>query len=172
MERTKKVIVLNADYSYLTSIDWKRAINLIIMGKVEVLKTTTRVIKSVSRSILVPSVIKWVKFIRKLYKGKVPWNKKNVLIRDKNQCQYCRTYFSTERLTIDHIIPSSRGGKNTFVNCVASCKICNNKKGDRTPNEAHMPLIRSPFQPTIMEFITIKMKSLGVDKIIEEIWEY
>jgi hypothetical protein len=75
-------------------------------------------------------------------------------------------------MTIDHVIPSSRGGKSSFENCVASCKDCNSKKNNCTPSECKMPLRRQPFRPTIMEFITIKMKELGVDKVLADLWEY
>ena len=75
-------------------------------------------------------------------------------------------------MTIDHVIPSSRGGKSSFENCVAACKSCNSEKNDRTPSEWGRPLLKRPFRPTIMEFITIKMQVMGVDKVIADMWEY
>ena len=172
MSYMERVVVLNSDYSFLSTIHWKRAINLVLLGKVEVLKKTDRIIKSINLEIAIPSVVKLIKFIRKIYTNKVPWSRKNVIYRDRNMCQYCGDYKPFGEITIDHIVPSSRGGKDTFENCVACCKYCNNFKGNRTPNEAQMSLKRKPFSPTIMEFITIKLKTLGIDKLIEETWEY
>ena len=77
-------------------------------------------------------------------------SRKNVLRRDRHRCQYCR---SNDRLTIDHVIPKSRGGKDTWENLVAACVPCNNRKGSRTPEEAGMPLLRKPFRPSHVMFI-------------------
>ena len=107
-----------------------------------------------------------IKMIRLIYKNKVPYSKKNIMIRDGFSCGYCG---STYQLTIDHIIPVSRGGKSTFENCVTACRECNNKKGSRTPGEANMFLKRQPYAPTISEFFRIKMKQLGVDKYLKEV---
>jgi len=76
------------------------------------------------------------------------------------------------KLTIDHIIPKSRGGKTTFENCVASCKPCNNNKGDRTPREAKMYLKVKAYQPTISEFLIMKVKKLGINDILREMGIY
>jgi 5-methylcytosine-specific restriction endonuclease McrA len=72
-------------------------------------------------------------------------------------------------LTIDHVIPQSRGGKNSFENCVTSCFDCNNKKGNRTPNEANMYMKRRPYSPTISEFLRLKVKQMGLDKFLKEL---
>lgn len=167
----ERVVLLNSDYSFLSTINWKRAMCLLAKGKVEVLKTTEHIIRNAEKTweILVPKVIRLVKLVRKVYRNKVPWSKKNVLIRDRYTCQYCG--IKSEKMTIDHVIPSSKGGKSSFENCVASCKQCNNFKNDRTPSQAQMTLKRQPFQPTIMEFINIKMKALGIDKVLQEVWD-
>ena len=131
-----RCVVLNGDYTFLNTVDWKRALCLVMKGKTEVLKYAKDVIRRADGSeIRVPLVMKLIKVIRLIYRNKVPFTKKNVLIRDGFKCQYCG---SSQELTIDHIIPSSRGGKNTFENCIAACKPCNNKKNNRTPREAHM----------------------------------
>ena len=89
------------------------------------------------------------------------------MIRDRHKCKYCG---SPDYLTIDHVTPKSRGGKDTFDNCVTSCKQCNNKKGSNTPREAYMNFIgKPPYEPTITEFIQIRMKVSGLDKILKEL---
>ena len=168
----ERVILLNSDYSFLNTINWKKAMRLLAKGKVETIKATEKIIRNSERTweLYIPKVIRLIKLVRKIYKTKVPFSKKNVIYRDLYTCQYCGK--KDQKMTIDHVIPSSRGGKSSFDNCVAACKPCNNIKNDRTPNEAKMALKRLPFQPTIMEFIAIRMKFLGVDKILKEIWEY
>ena len=75
-------------------------------------------------------------------------------------------------LTIDHIIPTSKGGKTSFENCITACKPCNNEKGNRTPSEAKMFLKRQAYAPTISEFFRIKMKQLGVEAYLKELGVY
>ena len=93
-----------------------------------------------------PSVIVLNNYVRRGFSS-YACNRKNVIWRDKNICQYCGGRFSFSDLTMDHIIPKSRGGDKTWTNIVAACKRCNNKKGDRTPEEARMPLIKLPHVP-------------------------
>lgn len=167
----QRVILLNSDYSFLNTINWKVAIRMLVKGKVEIVKATDKILRNAEGTweIIIPRILRLVKLVREIYKTRVPFSKKNVLNRDRFLCQYCGK--KDYKLTIDHIIPKSKGGKTTFDNCVASCKPCNNFKNNRTPRGAGMILKRQPFQPTIMEFINIKMKLLGVDKILEELWE-
>ena len=168
----ENVILLNSDYNFLGVINWKRAVKLMFIGKVEVIKYTDRLIKTVNEKmkIYVPKVVKFIKLVRQVYKNRVPFSKKNVITRDKHTCQYCGVVLHSG-MTIDHIIPKSKGGKSDFKNCVASCHKCNSIKGNSTPNEAKMPLLRQPTKPTIMEFISIKMKLLGVDEVLKDLWE-
>lgn len=168
----EKVVLLNSNYSFLGVIHWKRAISLVVRGKVEVIKATDRIIRNASRTveIFVPKVIRLVKLARMVYRSRVPYNRKNVLFRDKFTCQYCGIE-DRLNLTVDHVHPTSKGGKSEFENCVAACKECNTKKDSMTMSECGMTLKRKPFKPTVMEFISIKMKLLGVDKLLEDLWE-
>tara|TARA_Y100000592_G_scaffold32876_1_gene52203 strand:+ start:7545 stop:8021 length:477 start_codon:yes stop_codon:yes gene_type:complete len=93
-----------------------------------------------------PAVIVLKSYVRRGFSS-YACNRKNVIWRDKNICQYCGCKFSSSELTMDHIIPKSRGGDKIWTNIVAACKRCNNKKGDRTPKEAKMPLIKAPCVP-------------------------
>jgi len=168
----EKVILLNSDYSFLNVVSWKRAVRLMVKGKAEVVEASNKIIRNAERTIelLIPKVLRLVKLVRSIYKTKVPFSKKNVMVRDNFTCAYCGK--TEQRLTIDHIIPKSKGGKSTFENCVASCKPCNNRKNNRTPSEANMFLKKKPFQPTIMEFFIIKMKRLGVYEVLKDLGLY
>lgn len=165
-----RVIILNGDYTFLNTVDWKRALCLIMKGKTEVLKYAKDVIRRADGSVIrLPLVMKLIKVIRLIYKNKVPFTKKNILVRDGYKCQYCG---SNRELTIDHVIPSSRGGKNSFENCITACKPCNNKKSNRTPREANMFFRKQPTAPTISEFFRIKMKSVGMEEYLKELGVY
>ncbi len=159
-------IVLNGDFSYLCTIDWKRAINLVLSGKVKVLKYSDRVIQCVERTFKAPAVVLLVRIVRMVYRHKVPYSKKNVLARDRFSCAYCGE--KGKKLTIDHVLPRSRGGRTDFDNCVACCRKCNDKKAARTPREAGMSLGKRPFQPTISEFMRLKLKSPGLYEFLTE----
>jgi 5-methylcytosine-specific restriction endonuclease McrA len=166
---TQQILLLNADYSYINSVSWQKAICLVVKGKVEVLKYSKRVIQNFDGSVVmkIPAVMKLVKIIRTLYRTRVPFSKRNILIRDSFICGYCG--IKSKKMTIDHIIPRSKGGKSTFENCVASCKKCNSKKGSKTPREAKMFLRIKPTQPTIYEFMNIKLKTLGINEILKDL---
>ena len=166
----ERCIVLNGDYTFLNTINWKRAVCLVIKGKSEVVKYSDRVLRNVSGVVMrMPLVIRLIKVIRNIYRSHVPFSKRNVMVRDRYRCVYCGT---NEKLTIDHVIPASRGGKSNFENCVTACKPCNNKKDRRTPSEAKMYLKKQPYAPTISEFFRIKMKQLGMDKFLKELGVY
>lgn len=168
-----QVIVLNLDYQYLNKISWKKAISLIYKGKVEVVKESAKVVKNFENTvkIAIPTVVRLLRLVRSIYRNKVPFSKRTVLIRDEYRCQYCGT--ETKRhLTLDHIVPKSRGGKTTFENCVGACSKCNSIKNNRTPSEAHMSLLKLPTEPTIMEFILIQMRNEGIMDLLRELGVY
>jgi 5-methylcytosine-specific restriction endonuclease McrA len=165
------VIVLNAGYEFLGLVSWQRAMTLVFNGKVEVVKESERIVRTVSRSFRIPAVIRLIKFIRQIYKREVPFSRKNILVRDGYDCQYCGREFSACELTVDHIIPKVQGGANDWTNVVACCRTCNTVKGGRTPRQAGMCLVRKPFKPTIMEFINLYLKRrFGVD--LTELLDY
>lgn len=155
----EKVIVLNSNYEFLNFCDWKRALILVNAGKAEILKESDKTVKNYSGSFkfVVPYVIKLLKLVRSVYKRKVPWGKRNVFIRDNYTCQYCGTT-DLKNPDLEHVVPKSRGGKNTFENCVTACRPCNRKKADKLPSEVGMFLLKKPVQPTINEFLINKIK--------------
>ncbi|MGA8833556.1 MAG: HNH endonuclease [Desulfomonilaceae bacterium] len=164
MSSMEAVIVLNAGYEFMGLISWRRAMTLLFNGKVEVLKESDKVVRTVSKSFRIPAVIRLLKFIRQIYRREVPFSRKNVLIRDAFTCQYCGDDFISSELTVDHIIPKVQGGENRWNNVVACCRMCNVKKGGRTPRQAGMSLIRQPFRPTIMEFLNVYLaRKFGIN---------
>jgi 5-methylcytosine-specific restriction endonuclease McrA len=160
-------ILLNGDYTFLCLVDWKRAMKLVFTGKVKVLKYSDKMVRSIGSVFRTPAVLVLMKVVRSVYKGKVPFSKKNILIRDRFTCAYCGK--AGKRLTMDHVIPKSKGGKTDFDNCVTCCEACNNKKGSKTPREAGMSLMKRPYQPTISEFVRIRLQQSGVYDFLVEL---
>lgn len=143
------VLVLNSSYEFLNVATIKRAIKLIFKGKAEVVETRPdREISSATVHFKAPSIIRMQYYIVRPYK-EVPLTRKNVLIRDNFTCQYCGKSGST----VDHIIPKSRGGRETWENCVCACSFCNSRKNNRTPKEANMKLKREPRRPKYIPWI-------------------
>lgn len=95
---------------------------------------------------LVPGIIRLIQAVARFVRVARP-NRVGILKRDRNRCQYCGT--GACRMTLDHVFPQSRGGKDTWENLVAACGPCNTKKADRTPDEAGMPLAKKPTVPSI-----------------------
>jgi 5-methylcytosine-specific restriction endonuclease McrA len=170
MSSMEAVIVLNAGYEFMGLVSWERAMCMLVTGKVEVLKESDRVIRTVSRTFKIPAIIRLIKFIRRIYRREVPFSRKNVLVRDEYTCQYCGNEYTSGGLTVDHIVPKVQGGANTWVNVVACCRECNMRKGGRTPRQAGMQLVRKPFKPTIMEFINLYLRrkfGMGLPDLLE-----
>jgi 5-methylcytosine-specific restriction endonuclease McrA len=150
----EQVLLLNITYEPLKIINWKKAITLFLLGKVEVLEEYGREIHSVSFSVKLPSVVRLLRMVKKT-KTPVKFSRQNIYTRDKYRCQYCGAKFGPEELTYDHVVPRSRGGKTKWDNIVTCCIRCNRKKGGRTPAEARMRLIRKPSQPTWLPALRI-----------------
>ncbi|HEX3871258.1 MAG TPA: HNH endonuclease [Pirellulales bacterium] len=113
-------------------------------------------IRAVNFEIQVPRVIRLLTYDR-LPKQVVRFNRRNIFARDGNRCQYCGRRFPTSELSLDHVIPRSRGGQTTWENIVCSCVKCNVRKGGRTPTEAHMHLIKSPVKPKRSPLLSMKL---------------
>jgi 5-methylcytosine-specific restriction endonuclease McrA len=113
-------------------------------------------IRAVNFEIQVPRVIRLL-FYDRLPKQTIRFNRRNIFARDANRCQYCGRRFPTSELSLDHVIPRSRGGETSWENIVCSCVKCNVKKGGRTPHEASMQLIRPPVRPKRSPLLSIKL---------------
>lgn len=146
-----KVLVLNHNYEPLSVCNVRKAIILLWLGKAELIAASEgRVLRSVSVVMPFPSIVRLSVYVRVPYK-KIVLSRKNIIRRDAHRCQYCGRTDMT--LTVDHIVPRARGGSDAWENLVAACVTCNNRKGDRTPPEANMSLLRRPIRPNHVMFI-------------------
>lgn len=147
-----KVLVLNFDYSPLNVIPLKRGMRLIVKGKAEVISHDDNPIKTEKKDFLRPVIIRLLKYIKHtIFSYKV--SRGRIYSRDNHECAYCGI---KKNLTIDHVIPRSRGGGNSWENLVTCCANCNIKKGDRTPEEANMKLRIVPKKPIFMNQFAVK----------------
>jgi 5-methylcytosine-specific restriction endonuclease McrA len=160
------VLVLNKSWVVVNIAPVRRALTLLYQGMARAVHPTDyslydfddwcdlsqafqdgRYVHTTSRRIRVPEVI-----ILNMFNGfvrqEVRFSRRNIFERDGHLCQYCGSKFSKQDLTLDHVVPQSRGGGNTWENLVLACVPCNVRKGNRTPEEAHMPLLRRPKKPT------------------------
>ena len=146
---SRAVLVLNANYAPMMVCTAKRAICLEILDKVDILANYEEKVSSPSVTFSLPSVIKIRDFVR--YDNlSVDLNRKNILARDEYTCQYCG--ISKVSLTIDHIHPKGKGGSDTWENLVAACQSCNQKKGDRTPEDSGLTLRKVPKRPNRLHY--------------------
>lgn len=120
-------------------------------------KAHNKLIHTVNRSYEFPSVIKLCEYRRIPYR-EVELSKKHIFLRDNNQCQYCGT--TKGLLTLDHIVPKSRGGESSWENLTTACFECNNKKGNRTPSEANMTLLTKPHKPNFVLYMNKKIGTI------------
>ena len=140
-----RVLLLNQTYEPLGTVSVARAVIMVFKNTVSVEELDgDRVLRSARAEFPVPSVIRRRIYINVRRRREASSMKRlRIYMRDKFRCQYCGEKKTAGELTLDHILPRSRGGDNSPVNVVAACLACNNRKGDRTPAEARMPLLTS-----------------------------
>jgi len=144
------VLLLNTDFTPLDTISVERALVLYFTQKVEIIHAkVNQFIHTITQSFPFPEVVRLKHYIYLRKKEMTP-TKRNIFERDLHECQYCG---ATKPLTVDHIIPVSRGGQNTWQNLTTCCFSCNNKKGDRLLEECGMVLKRKPSRPTHIHII-------------------
>lgn len=156
---SRKVLILNRSLAPLQVCSVRRAIVLLFTGRAERVEDSGELIRSPSTTMIIPSVIRLRRYIRQPPVQTLSFNKKNILKRDGYTCQYCGRN-SGERMTIDHIIPRSHGGKMVWENVVSACRACNTRKGNRTPQEAGMRLLRRPTKPISALYLTIMAQAV------------
>ena len=138
------VLVLNHNYEPLNVCNTRRAMGLLLGGKAEIVLNGRGVIRTPTAEFLRPSVIRMQYMIRRpLFRPRL--TRQEVFRRDGYTCQYCGR--RTKSLTLDHVIPRRKGGTHSWDNLVTACRACNRRKGGRTPQEAHMTLLRPPGEP-------------------------
>jgi len=148
MSLNRLVLVINASYEPINICSARRALTLVFKGAAVVEEVSAHIARTAKISIPIPSVVRLQKY-RRVPRQNRGVSRRGVLLRDGNTCQYCRFKFSAQNLTLDHVVPRSRGGDSTWENLVACCFGCNNRKGNRTPAEAAMPLTKQPRQISI-----------------------
>lgn len=143
-------LLLNSTYESIGFISDRKVFKLLAKDKVEILESWEGAKIYFGKGITIdyPAVLRLKHHVRWIPK-KVRFNRTAVFRRDQHICQYCGKALTPSKLTLDHIFPRARGGDNSWKNCVTACFICNNKKGNRTPEEAGMRLIKKPITPTM-----------------------
>ena len=143
------VLVLNKDYQPLSVCSVQRSVKLLFLEKAELLHDDPeRQLRTVNDEYSYPSVIRLHNYIRLPY-TRIVLSRRNIMKRDNYTCQYCG---AKSDLTLDHVLPRSRNGKDTWENLVTACNKCNVDKGNRTPDEAKMPLKIKPYRPIHITF--------------------
>ena len=168
-----RTLVLNADmqplsWMPLSTWSWQEAMTAVLQDRVVQLKTYDDIaVHSANREFQVPAVV----CLRQYHKRKsAAFTRYNLFLRDGFQCQYCAAKKPAKDLTFDHVLPRSRKGPATFENIVAACQSCNLRKGNRTPREAGMKLLRPPRIPSPHELDKIARKLARVQKELHQTW--
>ncbi|OQX91744.1 MAG: HNH endonuclease [candidate division Zixibacteria bacterium 4484_95] len=156
----RHVLVLNQNFEPLSVCSVKRAIIMVYLNRAEVIESLDGYkIHSVSLNLPVPSVVRLGVYVKVPVK-RIMLTRKNIIKRDGYRCQYCGKKVS--QMTVDHVIPKNLGGRDIWENLVAACPECNNRKGQRTPEQAGLSLIRKPRRPNHITFI---QQFIGVNDI-------
>ena len=145
MNINKKVLLLNNSYEPIQIIGGKKAIVMILLEKVDLIEKTNSFIRSEKLKLNFPSVIKLKTYVFIKIKS-IPLTRGNIISRDNNMCQYCGK--KSRSMTIDHIIPKDKSGKDTWTNLVSACENCNLKKGNRLLSQTNMTLLSKPKKPS------------------------
>lgn len=149
----KRTLLLNADYQPLTFLNERRALTFLAKefidnNKVEILSTWDDEIRILDFDVLFPATLKLKNLIYRSYKP-LSFSRSELIKRDNNTCQFCSKKIYGTDITVDHIIPKSKGGQTSFINCVISCLPCNSKKGNMTLSECGMKLVKQPIHPVL-----------------------
>lgn len=158
-----RVLVLNATYEPIHICNVRRACVMIFKGVAVMQESARFELRSVSTRIPAPSVIRLVHFIHIPYRKKLV-SKNNILIRDRYVCQYCGRPLKSHEITLDHIIPKSRGGESNWENLAACCPGCNVRKGSKLPEEAGLTMIKDPRKGSTYHFIHLLRHYGSVDE--------
>jgi 5-methylcytosine-specific restriction endonuclease McrA len=156
-----QTLMLSQSYEPVKVIPWQRAIQLLTLGKVEVVEEYDREVRSTYLVIKIPAVVRLLRAFRR-HRKPVKFSRVNIYGRDDYACQYCGAKRPIDDLTYDHVLPRSRGGRTTWSNIVTCCSRCNLKKADRTPAEAGMVLRREPKQPVDLPAVVIEVSKKSV----------
>ena len=155
------VLKLDSSFKPIEIIPWEEAFLLTWLNKAWAVEYTDKWVSSAKQKFQIPSVIVLFKYIEQKF-FTLPCTRKNILIRDENHCQYCAKGFRDADLTIDHVIPKSKGGKTVWNNVVTACKPCNQKKRDFLLENSAVTLIRRPKKPSYRSIIKKRMGNVNL----------
>ncbi len=156
------MLVLNSTYEPINVCSARRAVVLLLKGKAEVVDEGAGAMHSERASVIIPMVIKLLHYVRVPRAERRRLSRRAILARDGFRCQYCG---SSKRLTLDHVVPRSRGGTTSWDNVVTSCAPCNVRKGAYLPSEVGMIPSRRPRPPRTSDFV------LACERMVPEAWE-
>lgn len=151
-------LLLNSSYEPMRIVSWQKALVLWFQDKVEVLEYHSVFARSTKSSFKLPSVLRLKTYVRPRGTGAVRFCRENVYIRDNFTCQYCGKFLTAKNLTLDHVVPASKNGKKIWTNVVSACRGCNQKKANRTPLTANMPLLSEPKVPSWLPARELEMQ--------------
>ena len=151
------VLKLDSAFKPIEIIPWEEAFLLTWLNKAWAAEYSDKWVHSAKKAFQIPSVIVLFKYIDEKF-FTLPCTRKNIFIRDENRCQYCAKGFREADLTLDHVIPKSKGGTSSWNNVVAACKPCNQKKCDYLVENAPVSLIRRPKKPSYRSIIQKRLR--------------
>lgn len=154
-------LMLDQGYRPVKTITAHRAIQMLTLGKVEVIEEYNAEFRSTYLVVKVPAVVRLLRAFKRVIKP-VKFSRVNIYGRDDYRCQYCGERGSMDELTYDHVVPRSQGGKTTWANIVTACEDCNSRKAARTPAQAGMRLLKQPVQPTSTPAILLEVSRTSV----------
>lgn len=144
-------------------VAWEKAMLLFLTGRAEVVEEYSDLkIRSPRKAFNLPKILRL--FGRNKSRNEVKFNRYNVFHRDNYNCQYCGENFPQKELTLDHVIPRSKGGKTSWENVVTCCSVCNHKKGNKMPEDFHLKLKQKPFRPKWTPRMSIKTRKDDPDE--------
>lgn len=158
----ESVLLLNYDFTFHAMISMKKALHHIVKDKAfekfEVVEYSKRVIENTERTwkIVLPKVMRLLKMVKQLYRQCIKFSRRLVFLRDRHRCGYCGRHKSEVRMTIDHVVPKSRGGKTEFINTVVACIDCNSEKGNKTLREFGKLLMIKLYAPSVADLMRIR----------------
>ncbi len=151
------ILLLNASYEPLGVITKRRALSLLIRDRVDGVTADVKPIRTMAETLSIPAVLRLRRYVNVPRRG-TRWSRRGVMQRDNYTCIYCGIRAGVKRgkrllkgsdFTLDHILPQSRGGRNSWGNTACACPDCNGRKGDRTPHEAGMAMLWEPKIPRV-----------------------
>jgi hypothetical protein len=167
--KTRRALLISTAHEPIAFVGYRRMISLMRREVVEVLADWPD--DSILPGVSTPAVLKLKNFVLASTAHQMcSYNRGVVLARDDFRCQYCDKQLTYREATVDHIVPRSRGGRNHWTNCVASCKSCNRRKDDRTPSEAGMSLLKRPGYPSVTHFWMANVRRIPAEAEWHSLW--